>query len=654
MFSTSAISGAGRNRLTRLITCAICAASAALFPQAARAGSFDVLSCGLAPAGGSDDAWVFETDAPGNYESSRVCPPSAGQAFSGLVGWDRLGVPGPPPPRFGHWRLAAPPGTTLTSARLMRYIGKRNQSFRLYVRTASGAALPGETCDIPIDQFLCEVGGPGTPASQHAVDTTSLAIGFECFSTPTTCTTGATLHEVWAVLYGAQVTISDPSAPTVGPASGDLFAGGHVKGQRTASLNASDNTGIKAMRVVADGAPVAASEIVRSCDYSRVLPCSNPPAPMTLTFSTHQLADGAHQLQLGALDAAGNEARTPAQGVTVDNTPPDAPLGLRSSVGTAIQGSRRLALSWTNPGGQVSPITEARWTVCPRYSIVGCQTGSVPVTGIEGSVPRIVLPRSGTYAASVLLVDEAGNLSGANAAYTSVRYRRGARAPSRLRITSARRSARGRLVTVMGRIAPNARRAITVRYSARVRGHRRSMTRRVRPRQGAWKARFELRGAWRRGVARVVRARYPGSAMIRAGRASRRVRTANHPVRPAVRRAAPRPRAATDAIARATIVPSTGGRRTSFEIRFPAEPVGLELWFSGPRGCRQLDEFLISIPRARTGRYRFGPRVQGARPRRDGRRVTRLCRGRYRAHVVAPDEFEPRSSEIATGRFTVR
>lgn len=499
-------------------------ASNALLVPPARAGSYDVLTCGLAPPGGSDDAWVFETDAPDNYESAKVCPPVPGEAFSGLVARDRLGVLGPPPPRFAQWRITAPPGTTLAHARLLRNLGKTSQGFRLFARSADGVPLAGEACDIPPGEGGCQVGGAGTAASSHSLNTSSLTVGFECFNTPTTCTTGATLHEVWAVLYGAQVTVSDPSAPSLGPPGGDLFSGGYVKGERTVSLNASDDTGIKAMRVVADGTPIAVSQVVRSCDYSRTVPCTNPPAPMTFNFSTYLVVDGAHQVQLAALDAAGNEARTPAQIVTVDNRPPGPPIRLRSSVGTATQGSRRVSLTWTNPSGQVAPIIEARWTVCPRYSNVGCQSGSVPVSGGEGSVPRVVVPRTGTYVASVLLVDEAGNLLGANAAYTTVRYRRGARTSSGLRIVSALRSPRGTAVSVTGTIVPNARRAIAVRYSARVRGQRRSMTRRVRPRQGAWRARFELRGAWRRGGGRVVRASYPGSAAIRAGRTSRRVR----------------------------------------------------------------------------------------------------------------------------------
>lgn len=108
------------------------------------------------------------------------------------------------------------------------------------------------------------------------------------------------------------------------------------------------------------------------------------------------------------------------------------------------------------------------------------------------------------------------------------------------------------------------------------------------------------------------------------------------------------------ALAEATITPARGGPADSFEITFPAIPVELELQFSGPRGCRDLQLF-IPIRRARTGRYRFGPRVPGARPRRfSGVRPRRWCRGRYRVHVIWNEEFVLGGREIDTARFTVR
>jgi hypothetical protein len=106
--------------------------------------------------------------------------------------------------------------------------------------------------------------------------------------------------------------------------------------------------------------------------------------------------------------------------------------------------------------------------------------------------------------------------------------------------------------------------------------------------------------------------------------------------------------------ARATVTPSNGGPRAAFEIAFAAQAVGLDLQLVGPGRCGDLDDLHISVRQAKDGRFRFGPEVPGARPRRDGTRLRRWCRGRYRVAVVASGAFEPSPSEvIATGRFTV-
>jgi hypothetical protein len=103
------------------------------------------------------------------------------------------------------------------------------------------------------------------------------------------------------------------------------------------------------------------------------------------------------------------------------------------------------------------------------------------------------------------------------------------------------------------------------------------------------------------------------------------------------------------------VTPASGGPRATFAISFPAQSIGLDLQLVAPRGCGDIDDLHIAIARAQTGRFRFGPRAPGARPRRDGKRLSRWCRGRYRGSVVAREEFEPTSAtEIAVGHFAVR
>jgi hypothetical protein len=114
--------------------------------------------------------------------------------------------------------------------------------------------------------------------------------------------------------------------------------------------------------------------------------------------------------------------------------------------------------------------------------------------------------------------------------------------------------------------------------------------------------------------------------------------------------------AAHAATAHAAVTPSSGGSRAAFDVSFPAQSVVLDLQLSGPGRCALLYPLSISIREAQRGHFRFGPRVPGARPRRDdGKRLRRWCRGNYRVSVIATAEFDPGDIEVvATGRFSVR
>src|SRR4051812_6394018 len=61
----------------------------------------------------------------------------------------------------------------------------------------------------------------------------------------------------------------------------------------------------------------------------------------------------------------------------------------------------------------------------------------------------------------------------------------------------------------------------------------------------------------------------------------------------------------------AAVTPSSGGPWAAFAVTFPAQAVVLDVQLTAPRGCGWLDDLTISIRRAQSGRFRFGPRVAG-------------------------------------------
>jgi hypothetical protein len=123
--------------------------------------------------------------------------------------------------------------------------------------------------------------------------------------------TGATEHPVWAALYGANVTVSDPMPPTLSAPSGALWEagahGGFHKGTEAVDISAQDaGGGVQSITLSADGHPAATYSA--ACNFTFPQPCPLSTGPQTLTLTTPDLTDGTHNLTLAATDAAGNES----------------------------------------------------------------------------------------------------------------------------------------------------------------------------------------------------------------------------------------------------------------------------------------------------------------------------------------------------------
>lgn len=463
---------------------AVVAAGVALVPAAAHAGTYEVVSCGA--GGGVNRAWTpFNGDAP-SLRAEDSCAPIFGGPEDGLLAVDR--VPGPPNTPAGReagWRVAAPPGTRITRFTAQYYLGQTSAGEWLpFIRTAEGAVL--QSCVPAGGQTTCERGAtpysPIGPADTFAVDTAGLDVGVRCAVPSGQCGTGATLHHVWAALYGARVQISDQVAPSMPEASGTLSRDGYHRGVETVAIAANDNTGIRATRVHVDD-QVRVTE-PRACDYTLMVPCSNGSGG-ALTLDTRALADGVHKLDAVAEDPAGNTTKA-TRSITVDNEPPAPPVGLVLD-GRPRRSVNGFAVRWQSPPEQVAPIAAAHWALCPVSGKTPCSTGSARAAGIE-RVEKLTMPSAGDWDLRVWLEDAAGNSSTERAAGPLRMTLLSGRDP-KVRIRSAVRQ--GRLVRVRGvasaksgRIAVSIERRVGSRL-LRVRGV-------VRIRDGRWSRELRL------------------------------------------------------------------------------------------------------------------------------------------------------------------
>jgi hypothetical protein len=368
---------------------------------------------------------------------------------------------------------------------MWRYAGKADNAWTLSVRIADGTELPASNCIRPVDQFTCELGGPYfPPVDWPHLQTSTVRVVLACESTPTTCAPGATLHEAWTAIYRSIVTIDDPTPPTASGATGSLFAGGYVRGNATATLgSAADGSGIKAVQVRVDGSRVV-GETALACDFTRSRPCSDVPTPTDVPVVTANIGDGTHTAEVGAVDAGGNFTAATTQAITVDNEAPAPPTPTSPSF-TTVAGERA-TISWTEPSGQVSPITRAHITVCKATA---CRTSTQPAGFGFGQASVALLDGPGAYTASVALADGAGNHDPYRAAHWSItRAGPSPTAPmtavptvpptqpvtalpsARLSITASTIARDRRSITVRGTVAPGVHGRVHVTVRTRIAG----------------------------------------------------------------------------------------------------------------------------------------------------------------------------------------
>jgi hypothetical protein len=114
-------------------------------------------------------------------------------------------------------------------------------------------------------------------------------------------------------------------------------------------------------------------------------------------------------------DAAGNQSTVASEQITVDNNPPPPPVGLAATATQA--GGATFTATWSDPAGQVAPITAATYQVCPASGSGAC---SAPAAAPAEGPATVTVPGPGTWTLAVWLTNAAGNGSSANAAHTAL------------------------------------------------------------------------------------------------------------------------------------------------------------------------------------------------------------------------------------------
>jgi hypothetical protein len=393
-------------------------------------GQYEVSACNYT-LNGVNNSWVWEssdTSEPDHYAKHFNCPDRTGgtggdtDREGGLATTDALHLSnGAPRGTNAGWTFTAPTGTTIAGINYERYIGLNFDSQNSWSPglRADGAIINNETCeDTPANAYKCLIGGPpgnGTePSIIAGLNAHNLTLGIECRAEPgQECITGASQYGVWAAMYGATITINDPTPPTLDTPTGSLWEAsehnGYHEGTETLTTSAQDiGGGIQTITLAADGKPL--QTYTAPCDFTYTQPCPSSTGPQTFTLSTENLSDGQHNLTLTATDAAGNST-TATQQITVANNPPAPPTMLTA---TATQpGSLAYTATWQTTASETAPIASATYQLCPENKLEPCTTPTqAPPTG-----PAIfTLPSAGTWTLAVWFTNAAGQSDPSNAA----------------------------------------------------------------------------------------------------------------------------------------------------------------------------------------------------------------------------------------------
>jgi hypothetical protein len=349
---------------------------------------------------------------------------------------------------------------------------------------------------------------------------TQLILRLGCFNRGTPCSVAAG-GGIADTLYGADVTISDPTPPAVSVEASGLLAGGSRDGSDPVTLSATDGAGIRRVDLIDVTNPAAPAVVGsedygdgrtdanRGCDYSNPAPC---PQLSRETLRPTALPAGSREVLVRVTDAGGNAvdsgpypvfAATPSDrgalngaNATETGTVQIAFAHFKSvhpTVGfgrhVRVRGRLLNALGQPIAGARVSLLTRdlrAKAPIVPRQT---------KTTGPDGDFAFSVAATASRLL-QVGWVSHVNDVRFGAAGYLTLR----ARASSSLTV-STHRPRVGRRLTVSGRIHGVGRGGVTVVLQGRARGAKRYETFAVATasRHGRFKARYRFRSAGSRG-----------------------------------------------------------------------------------------------------------------------------------------------------------
>lgn len=317
------------------------------------AGTFEVASCGAPGAGGVNSAWLgrptgfgSQPPQPEMYDIRDACASGSPE----LLVQSHVGDGDRGRAKFltgAEWIVQAPQDARITKlvtwASGTRFRtnrdgdpepnvpGDQGDPWSISANEANNNVVGGafgEQCPPPGNppgnqgcSFGDGAGMAGRPRT-YALDTTSISYKVLCSSLSGCDRFFADVPTAAVRLYGTLVSITDDRAAELS-AAGPLFSDGFKRGTESVTASASDNTGVKSVRIEVDGGVRKRDAL--GCDFRKVQPCPLSDR-RTFPFAERPLSDGAHTVAVVAEDASGTETKVERR-VVVDTTAPRLAVG---------------------------------------------------------------------------------------------------------------------------------------------------------------------------------------------------------------------------------------------------------------------------------------------------------------------------------------
>src|SRR3954468_9884376 len=394
-------------------------ATVALLPATARGAQYTVHACG----DGNNNSF-FGAVNDSRMAARSLCAADADGYRLGVAVLAGVGQGQVPVFANATQSFLAPPGTTIARVHLKADARTAHGDWAAFLQASTdrfGSSLWNVAGCLPRPGIAtaCQAATPSVAQNYDLPGATGFRSVLACgnFAGCGTFTTGVwPFSRAYYLMHQVDVTLNDPTPPTVAVIGGELAETAWMHGSGRIVYDTDDNSGVSRTRLIIDD--TVFDHFERPCDYTFTAPCGTF-NNLTYTLDTSRIGDGPHRVTVAAYDATDVNRGAAVRTVLIDNHAPAEPSHPSVDGGEGWHTTDDFAVHWTNPAS-AAPITRALYEIC-RPGGAGCVSGEQTGNDIS-QLSGLHVAQPGDYTIRVWLADAAGNLSDAKSSPLHLKF----------------------------------------------------------------------------------------------------------------------------------------------------------------------------------------------------------------------------------------